>query len=148
MLSVDPGRVVHSALLDSINLYCAGKAGWASDLLIMLRRLPTAIILGADDLLCSKTIDAVRKEVITIVDADLQRNIDRLVKTHLLRNRVEMGKDKSLGLRLEAASSLPHGSGRTCASQGYDRPSPWGPQPQCRAGALWSSVSKASPTRV
>ncbi|KAJ7864656.1 hypothetical protein B0H13DRAFT_2353537 [Mycena leptocephala] len=63
----------------------------------MLRRLPTAIVLGADDLLCSETIDAIRKEVITIVDTDLQRDIDRLVKTHLLRNRVESGKDKSLG---------------------------------------------------
>ncbi|KAJ7694012.1 hypothetical protein B0H14DRAFT_3530891 [Mycena olivaceomarginata] len=98
MLGVDPGRVVHSALLDSIALCRDGKAGWASDLLIMLRRLPTSITLGADDLLCSATIDAVRKEVITIVDADLQGDIDRLVKTHLLRNRVEMGQDKSLGL--------------------------------------------------
>ncbi|KAF7338065.1 Reverse transcriptase domain-containing protein [Mycena venus] len=98
MLAVNPRRVVHSALLDSIALCRDGKAGWASDLLIMLRRLPTAIILGPDDLLCSKTIDTVSKEIITIVDKDLQRDIDRLVKTHLLRNRVEMGKDKSLGL--------------------------------------------------
>ncbi|KAJ7205131.1 hypothetical protein B0H12DRAFT_1282487, partial [Mycena haematopus] len=94
MIGVDPGRVVHDALLDSVALCREGKPGWASDLMILLRRLPTAIVLTPDDLLCAETVDAVRKRIIEIVDADLQRDIDGLVKTHLLR--VEMGENKCL----------------------------------------------------
>ncbi|KAJ7145503.1 hypothetical protein C8R46DRAFT_1130574, partial [Mycena filopes] len=44
------------------------------------------------------SITAIEKRVVSILDDDLQRDIDRLVKTHLLRNRLEMGDDKALVL--------------------------------------------------
>ncbi|KAJ6464634.1 hypothetical protein C8R47DRAFT_1224704 [Mycena vitilis] len=43
LLGTDDGRVVHDALLDSMALLREGKSGWASDIVIMLARLPTAI---------------------------------------------------------------------------------------------------------
>ncbi|KAJ7438023.1 hypothetical protein B0H11DRAFT_1829642, partial [Mycena galericulata] len=95
MLGLDPGRVVRDALLDSIALLREGKSGWAGDLAIMLRRLPTAIEVTADDLLCVATVDAIAEKIVTIVDADLQYDIDHLVKTHMLRNRLESTEDKS-----------------------------------------------------
>jgi hypothetical protein len=95
MAALDPDRVTYSALLDSVALLREGKSGWASDLIILLRRLPTPVDLSPDDLLCVKTIEDVAKRVIAIVDADLQHDIDRLVKTHLLRNRLERGDDNS-----------------------------------------------------
>ncbi|KAJ7835708.1 hypothetical protein B0H13DRAFT_1652547, partial [Mycena leptocephala] len=39
MAALEPSRVVHSALLDSVALLREGKPGWATDLMIMLRRL-------------------------------------------------------------------------------------------------------------
>ncbi|KAJ7494670.1 hypothetical protein B0H11DRAFT_2002927 [Mycena galericulata] len=98
MVDVDPGRVVHSALLDSMALLRNGKPGWASDLMIMLSRLPTPVVVTPEDLMCADSIDAIAKRIVTIVDTDLQLDIDRLVKTHMLRNRLELGDDKSLSL--------------------------------------------------
>ncbi|KAJ7090615.1 hypothetical protein C8R44DRAFT_990643 [Mycena epipterygia] len=100
MVDVGPGRVVHSALLNSLALLREGKSGWASDLVIMLRvrRLPTALEIAPEDLLCAKSIEAMAKKIVSIVDADLQHDIDHLVKTHLLRNRLELGDEKSLSL--------------------------------------------------
>ncbi|KAJ7157667.1 hypothetical protein C8R43DRAFT_1183068, partial [Mycena crocata] len=96
----DKRRVVRDALLDSMALTCEGQPGWASDLTIMLRRLPTPIEVTADDLvLFTDSIEAIEKKVIAIADADLQHDIDRLVKTHLIRNHgVELDTDKSLRL--------------------------------------------------
>ncbi|KAJ7127518.1 hypothetical protein C8R43DRAFT_1210690 [Mycena crocata] len=94
----DKRRVVRDALLDSIALLREGQPGWASDLTIMLRRLPTPIEVMADKLLCTDSIEAIEKRVIAIADADLQHDIDRLVKTHLIRNRLELDTDKSLRL--------------------------------------------------
>ncbi|KAJ6481965.1 hypothetical protein C8R45DRAFT_1151227 [Mycena sanguinolenta] len=96
MLGVDHRRVIYDALLDSVALCREGKSGWASDLLLMLQRLPTAIVLTPDDLLCVDTVESVRKQILDIVDVDLQRDINGLVKTHLLRNRLETGEDKCL----------------------------------------------------
>ncbi|KAJ7889623.1 hypothetical protein B0H13DRAFT_1610154, partial [Mycena leptocephala] len=84
------------ALLDSVAQLREGKPGWASDLVIMLRRLPTAIEVAPHDLLCVKSIEAITERVVKIVDADLQHDIDHLVKTHLLRNRLERGDDDSM----------------------------------------------------
>jgi hypothetical protein len=98
MVGLNPNRVVHSALLDSIALLRVGKSGWASDLTIMLQRLPTAIEVSPDELLSAKSIEALVKKIVTVVDADLQRDIDNLVKTHMLRNRLEPGEDKTLRL--------------------------------------------------
>ncbi|KAJ7148422.1 hypothetical protein C8R43DRAFT_1088393 [Mycena crocata] len=95
----DKRRVVRDALLDSMALLREGQPGWASDVTIMLRRLPTPIEVTADDLLCTDSIEAIEKRVIAVADADLQHDIDRLVKTHLIRNRVELdSSDKSLRL--------------------------------------------------
>ncbi|KAJ7918680.1 hypothetical protein B0H13DRAFT_2435218 [Mycena leptocephala] len=98
MLSTDPRRIVHSALLDSVALFREGKSGWASDLAVMLKRLPTAIDVEPEDLLSVSRVDAIKKEVVRIVDADLQHDIDNLIKTHMLRNRLESGEQKSLTL--------------------------------------------------
>ncbi|KAJ7450879.1 hypothetical protein FB451DRAFT_1526864, partial [Mycena latifolia] len=94
MLGVDQGRVVHDSLLDSIALLREGKAGWASDLTIMLRQLPTPVEVSPDDLICRDFVTGLVKKVKLIVDADLQYDIDHLVKTHLLRNRLEMGREE------------------------------------------------------
>jgi hypothetical protein len=96
MAALDTSRVVHSALLDSVALLREGKPGWASDLVIMLRRLPTPIEVVPDDLLCVESIEAIAEKVVKTVDADLQHDIDRLVKTHLLRNRLERGDNDSM----------------------------------------------------
>ncbi|KAJ7155318.1 hypothetical protein C8R46DRAFT_997193 [Mycena filopes] len=98
MVMAEEGRVVRDALLDSIALLREGKSGWATDLVIMLSRLPTPIEVQADDLLSVDSINAIEKRVVAVLDDDLQRDIDRLVKTHLLRNRLEMGDDKALVL--------------------------------------------------
>ncbi|KAJ6466331.1 hypothetical protein C8R45DRAFT_939129 [Mycena sanguinolenta] len=66
MLGVDHRRVVYDALLDSVALCHEGKSGWASDLLLMLQRLPTAIVLTPDDLLCVDTVESVRKQILDI----------------------------------------------------------------------------------
>ncbi|KAF7347327.1 Reverse transcriptase domain-containing protein [Mycena venus] len=98
LVRTDPRRVVHSAFLDSIALMREGKAEWASDLSIMLKRLLTAIEVTPDDLMCPDTIQAITKQIVSIVDQDLQNDIDHLVRTHLLRNRLELGESRSLTL--------------------------------------------------
>ncbi|KAJ6519050.1 hypothetical protein C8R45DRAFT_807073 [Mycena sanguinolenta] len=92
MLGVEHGRVVKDVMLDSISLCRQGRPSWASDLLLVLRKLPSPIVLSPDDLLCCETVEAVHKRVVEIVDASLQEDIDRLVKTHLLRNRLELAE--------------------------------------------------------
>ncbi|KAJ6487246.1 hypothetical protein C8R47DRAFT_979351 [Mycena vitilis] len=99
LLGTDDGRVVHDALLDSEWAHLRGaRSGWASDIVIMLRRLPTAIDVTADDLLSMDTVKGLQKKVVSIVDADLQHDIDTLVKTHMLRNRVETGETDAKAL--------------------------------------------------
>ncbi|KAJ7044790.1 hypothetical protein C8F04DRAFT_1389078 [Mycena alexandri] len=97
-LGQEQGRVVRDAFLDSINLLREGKPGWATDLVIMLSRLPTPIEVGPDDLLSVDFVNALETRIVQIVNTDLQNNIDRLVKTHLLRNWLEMGDDRALVL--------------------------------------------------
>ncbi|KAJ7165195.1 hypothetical protein C8R46DRAFT_1277416 [Mycena filopes] len=100
MVGVGPNRVVYDALMDSIALLREGKLGWVSDLVIMLQQLPNPIDVGADDLLSIDSINDIIKRITSGVDADLQRDIDSMVKAHMLRNRVEMGENKALALRL------------------------------------------------
>ncbi|KAF7345055.1 Reverse transcriptase domain-containing protein [Mycena venus] len=98
LLEFDDRRVARSALLDSIALLCEGKSGWATDLAILLRHLPTAVAVTPDDLLCSKTFEGLAQKIVGIVDEDLQRDIDRLVKTHLLCNCLETGEGRAFRL--------------------------------------------------
>jgi hypothetical protein len=100
LVKTEPDRVVHAALLDSISLLLVreGKAGWASDLVVMLQRLPTPIEVSPDDLLSVDFIDSLIIRIMDIADADLQFDIDNLVKTHLLRNRLEPREGNSLNL--------------------------------------------------
>ena len=58
------------------------------------------IEIGPDDLLSPERVDSIKKEVVRIVDVDLQHDIDNLVNTHMLRNRVELGEPRSLTLLL------------------------------------------------
>ncbi|KAJ7123211.1 hypothetical protein C8R46DRAFT_1253308 [Mycena filopes] len=97
MVMVDAGRSF--TMLCSIPSPCCAKGSPAGPpISCMLRRLPTPIEVEADDLLSVDSITAIEKRVVAILDDDLQRDIDRLVKTHLLRNRLEMGDEKSLVL--------------------------------------------------
>lgn len=96
LLEFDNHRVARSALLNSITLFREGKSGWVTDLAILLRHLPTAVAVTPDDLLCSKTFEGIAQKIVGIVDEDLQCNIDRLVKTHLLCNCLETGEDRAL----------------------------------------------------
>ncbi|KAJ6497401.1 hypothetical protein C8R45DRAFT_1093783 [Mycena sanguinolenta] len=90
MVQLRDDRRVRWALLDSVDLFAAGKAGWAGDLAIMLRSLPTPIRIAPADFLCLQSIDAIAKRVEEVVDADLPFDIDGLQKTHLLRGRLEV----------------------------------------------------------
>jgi hypothetical protein len=108
MLSTDPGHVVHLALLDSVALFRQGKPGWASDLAVMLKHFPTAIDVEPEDLLSISRIDSSKKEIVRIVDVDLQHDIDNLVETHILRNRLESGEQKSVTLVTRATRRLRH----------------------------------------
>ncbi|KAJ7190574.1 hypothetical protein GGX14DRAFT_604029 [Mycena pura] len=58
--------IVRDALLDSFSLYCSGKASWVGDICFDE--------LSDDD---------------SVLDADLQNDIDSFERTHLLKNRVE-----------------------------------------------------------
>ncbi|KAJ6467524.1 hypothetical protein C8R47DRAFT_813643 [Mycena vitilis] len=98
MAGLTPERVVYDCLLDSLALWREGKSGWASDLAIMLKRLPEPITATPDDFLCLESIKDIAERVVHIVDADLQSDIDHLVKTHLLRNRLELGDERTLTL--------------------------------------------------
>ncbi|KAJ7656247.1 hypothetical protein DFH06DRAFT_991790 [Mycena polygramma] len=98
MAGLTAERVVFDCLLDSLALWREGKPGWASDLAILLTRLPEPIVATPDDFLNIDTVKGIAERVVKIVDADLQSDIDRLVKTHLLRNRLELGDEKSLTL--------------------------------------------------
>ena len=90
MVQLGDDRRVRWALLDSVDLFAAGKAGWAGDLAIMLRCLPTPIRIAPADFLCLKSIEAIAKRVEEVVDADIQFDINFLQKTHLLRGRLEV----------------------------------------------------------
>ncbi|KAJ6455520.1 hypothetical protein C8R47DRAFT_1166133 [Mycena vitilis] len=98
MAGLTAERVVFDCLLDSLALWREGKPGWASDLAILLTRLPEPIVATPDDFLNIDTVQGIAERVVKIVDADLQSDIDRLVKTHLLRNRLELGDENSLTL--------------------------------------------------
>ncbi|KAJ7456855.1 hypothetical protein B0H11DRAFT_2243748 [Mycena galericulata] len=89
MVGLGEERIVRSALLDSVDLFTNGFSGWAGDVAIMLRTLPTPIRMTAADFLSPLSIDAIIKKVMEVVDADLQFDVDFLQKTHLLRNRLE-----------------------------------------------------------
>ncbi|KAJ7454295.1 hypothetical protein B0H11DRAFT_2325025 [Mycena galericulata] len=73
----------------ALSLFTNGFSGWAGDVAIMLRTLPTPIRMMAADFLSPLSIDAIIKKVMEVVDADLQFDVDFLQKTHLLRNRLE-----------------------------------------------------------
>ncbi|KAF7374452.1 Reverse transcriptase domain-containing protein [Mycena sanguinolenta] len=90
MVQLEDDRRVRWALLGSVDLFAAGKAGWARDLAIMLRCLPTPIRIAPADFLCLKSIEAITKRVVEVVDADIQFDINFLQKTHLLRGRLEV----------------------------------------------------------
>ncbi|KAJ7031290.1 hypothetical protein C8F04DRAFT_898677, partial [Mycena alexandri] len=98
MATLGDERHVRWAMLDSLDLFTAGHPGWAADIAILLRSLPTPIRIVPADFLCAATIDAISKKVVEVVDADLQFDIDNLQKTHLLRNRLESVEDKKLAL--------------------------------------------------
>ncbi|KAJ6482322.1 hypothetical protein C8R47DRAFT_1283329 [Mycena vitilis] len=94
-LGADSGRVVHSALLDTVDLFATRRAGWAGDVAIMLSRLPTPIRIAPTDFVSVDAIDAIIAKVAEVVDTD----IDHLQKTHLLRNRLE-SVDGTLSLQI------------------------------------------------
>ncbi|KAJ6559115.1 hypothetical protein DFH09DRAFT_1316877 [Mycena vulgaris] len=64
-LGDDSDRVVHAALLDSVDLFHTGFAGWAGDLAIMLGALPTPICVVPADFLSIPTIEAIMVELST-----------------------------------------------------------------------------------
>ncbi|KAJ7089272.1 hypothetical protein B0H15DRAFT_840211 [Mycena belliarum] len=71
-LGDDSVRVVRSALLDSLDLFRMGYAGWAGDIAIILSSLPTPIRMTPADLSCLETVKAIMAKVAEVVDADLQ----------------------------------------------------------------------------
>ncbi|KAJ7138525.1 hypothetical protein C8R43DRAFT_893302 [Mycena crocata] len=85
----DHYSIVRDAFLDSCGLFREGKPGWIGDIALVLRRLPTPILVSEQDLLDDDRVQGIMEEVERILDADLQRDINELTKTHLLRDRVE-----------------------------------------------------------
>ncbi|KAJ7150015.1 hypothetical protein C8R43DRAFT_951577 [Mycena crocata] len=88
-LPADEDRIVRDAFLDSCGLFRERKPGWHGDIALVLRRLPTPILVPEQDLLDDDRVQGIMEEVERILDADLQRDINELTKTHLLRDRVE-----------------------------------------------------------
>ncbi|KAJ7128788.1 hypothetical protein C8R43DRAFT_897142, partial [Mycena crocata] len=97
MAELGDERRIRWALLDSVDLFSKGFAGWAGDLAIMLRSLPTPIRIAPADFVDVPTIEAISKKVVEVAEHDLQFDIDNLQKTHLLRNRLESA-DETLRL--------------------------------------------------
>ncbi|KAJ7220580.1 hypothetical protein GGX14DRAFT_354227, partial [Mycena pura] len=93
MVGLGNDRRVRWALLDSVDLFAAGHSGWAGDIAILLRSLPTPIRIAPADFLSAPAIDAIMKKVVEAVDADLQLDVDCRQKTHLLHNRLEFVED-------------------------------------------------------
>ncbi|KAJ7020949.1 hypothetical protein C8F04DRAFT_1274271 [Mycena alexandri] len=81
-----------------------GNADDRGTLDIMLRRLPSLIEAGPDDLISMDFVKDLEKRIVQILDANLQHNLDRLVKTHLLRNLLETGNDRCLYLHVAKPS--------------------------------------------
>ncbi|KAF7360730.1 Reverse transcriptase domain-containing protein [Mycena venus] len=99
MVALGDDRRVRWGLLDSVDLFAAGRASWAGDIAILLRALPTPIRIAPQDFLSITAIDAIAKKIAEAVDADLQFDINFLQKTHLLRNRLELVEEsRSLAL--------------------------------------------------
>ncbi|KAJ7753051.1 armadillo-type protein [Mycena maculata] len=96
MIRLGDERIVRAAMLDSVDLFANGHSGWAGDLAIMLRTMPTPIHISAADFLSPLTVDTIIKKVVEVVDADLQFDVDFLQKTHLLRNRLETVEEKCI----------------------------------------------------
>ncbi|KAJ7115085.1 hypothetical protein C8R43DRAFT_902791, partial [Mycena crocata] len=94
MIALDDDRRVRWALLDAVDLFANGFPGWAGDIAILLRGLPTPIRIAPADFTSPTAIDAIIAKVNEVVDADLQFDIDHLQKTHLLRNRLELVDNK------------------------------------------------------
>ncbi|KAF7354570.1 Reverse transcriptase domain-containing protein [Mycena sanguinolenta] len=82
-------RIARDALLDSLALFRARKASWIGDIALVLQRLPTPILVTAEDLSNDDSVKAITERVLEVLDADLQCDIDTFERTHLLRDRVE-----------------------------------------------------------
>lgn len=92
MAGLPANRRVRWALLDSVDLFVAGKASWAGDIAILLRSLPTPIRIVPQDFTSIPAIEAITKRVVEVTDEDLQFDINFLQKTHLLRGRLELAE--------------------------------------------------------
>ncbi|KAJ6541997.1 hypothetical protein DFH09DRAFT_929109, partial [Mycena vulgaris] len=91
ILGDDSDRVVHAALLDSVDLFHTGFAGWAGDLAIMPGTLPTPICVMPADFLSIPTIEAIMVEVAQHIspleDPLLRDRLEAVDETHSLVTR-------------------------------------------------------------
>ncbi|KAJ7890719.1 hypothetical protein B0H13DRAFT_2531012 [Mycena leptocephala] len=95
MVGLPDDRRVRWALLDSVDLFAAGRACWASGIAILLRALPAPIRIAPADFMSIPTINAISKKVVEATDADLQFNINFLQKSHLLRDCLDLAGDSN-----------------------------------------------------
>ncbi|KAJ7127580.1 hypothetical protein C8R43DRAFT_859200, partial [Mycena crocata] len=74
---------------ESLRLAGLGYMSWATDLHHVLASLPVPVNLDSPKLLTAEGIDGLIEIVGTACENALRREIDTLVKTHFLKNRVE-----------------------------------------------------------
>ncbi|KAJ7100151.1 hypothetical protein B0H15DRAFT_818921 [Mycena belliarum] len=72
-LGDDSVRVVRSALLDSLDMFRMGYAGWAGDIAIILSSLPTPIRMTPADLSCLETVKAIMAKVAEFISTISRR---------------------------------------------------------------------------
>ncbi|KAJ7141096.1 hypothetical protein C8R44DRAFT_240746 [Mycena epipterygia] len=86
--------LARAAFRESLRLAGLGYVGWASDL--RLASLPGPVSLDSLALLTADGIDGVIKDVETACDGALQGEIDSLVKTQFLKNRLDTDDNGNL----------------------------------------------------
>jgi hypothetical protein len=77
------------AFRESVRIARLGHSGWVSDLCWVLASLPVPVTLDAAALLTADGIDGIMKKVVEVCNGALQSDIDSLVKTQFLKNRLE-----------------------------------------------------------
>ncbi|KII84391.1 hypothetical protein PLICRDRAFT_95362 [Plicaturopsis crispa FD-325 SS-3] len=101
LVNLTPNRFAHSALMDSVALATAGKAGWLTDLRLVLSRLPTPVALLDTDL-CQDRLPSVLEAIEDSAEKWLQDFIQTSTKTFLLRNRLERDDEGALVTKVMA----------------------------------------------
>ncbi|KAJ7167411.1 hypothetical protein C8R43DRAFT_174350 [Mycena crocata] len=88
-IPADVEDIPRASFRESLRIAGQGHSCWASDLHWVLSSLPVPVALDYAALLTAEGIDGIMKEVEAACDGALKSEIDGLVKTQFLKNRLE-----------------------------------------------------------